>query len=157
MTSILERRRIEAEFAKAIYDAMAAEIGREKARRILSDAVITLARATGAQFRAKEQGPTGLESFAALLPLWQADDALEIEYLEKGEKRLAFNVTRCRYSEMYKAMGVGELGDALSCNRDGEFCTGYDPRIKLTRTQTIMKGAPHCDFRYEIEDEPKKA
>ena len=45
-------------------------------------------------------------------------------------------------------MGLGDIGDILSCNRDGAFCEGYDPRIKLTRTQTIMGGASHCDFRY---------
>jgi hypothetical protein len=45
-------------------------------------------------------------------------------------------------------MGLGEIGDIVSCNRDGAFCKGYDPRIALTRTQTIMSGASHCDFRY---------
>jgi len=25
---------------------------------------------------------------------------------------------------------------------------GFGPDIKLTRTQTIMQGADHCDFRY---------
>jgi hypothetical protein len=28
---------------------------------------------------------------------------------------------------------------------------GYDPKLKLTRTQTIMGGASHCDFRYRRE------
>ena len=48
-------------------------------------------------------------------------------------------------------MGLGGLGDILSCDRDGAFCEGYDPRIELTRTQTIMGGASHCDFRYRAE------
>jgi hypothetical protein len=26
---------------------------------------------------------------------------------------------------------------------------GFDPDIKFTRTQTIMQGASHCDFRYK--------
>ena len=66
-----------------------------------------------------------------------------------------FNVRRCRYAETYRAMGLGEIGDILSCNRDGAFCEGYDPRIKLTRTPTIMKGASHCDFRYRSSSEPE--
>jgi hypothetical protein len=45
-------------------------------------------------------------------------------------------------------MGLGEIGDIVSCNRDGAFCKGYDPRIALTRTQTIVSSASHCDFRY---------
>ena len=47
-------------------------------------------------------------------------------------------------------MGLGAIGHLLSCNRDGAFCTGYDDRIRLERTQTIMEGASHCDFRYRL-------
>jgi hypothetical protein len=43
------------------------------------------------------------------------------------------------------------LGAVLSCNRDGVFCEGYDPKLKLERTQTIMGGATHCNFRYRYE------
>jgi hypothetical protein len=49
-------------------------------------------------------------------------------------------------------LGLAEIGGPLSCNRDGAFREGYDPRLKLTRTQTIMEGADHCDFRYRLED-----
>ncbi len=73
--------------------------------------------------------------------------------LAESAGRFDFNVRRCRYSEMYREMGLAEIGDLLSCGRDGAFCTGYNPAIKLTRTQTIMAGASHCDFRYEIEAE----
>ena len=64
---------------------------------------------------------------------------------------------RCRYAEMYREMGLGHIGHLLSCNRDGVFCTGYDPRIKLERTQTLMQGATHCDFRYRFETEDQLA
>ena len=56
--------------------------------------------------------------------------------------------TRCRYAEIYRDLGLGALGAFLSCNRDGAFCEGYDSRLELTRTQTIMSGAWHCNFRY---------
>ena len=80
--------------------------------------------------------------------MWTKDDALTIEVLEDKPGVFDFNVKRCRYAETYRAMGLGAIGELLSCNRDGAFCEGYDPRIKLTRTQTIMGGASHCDFRY---------
>jgi hypothetical protein len=48
-------------------------------------------------------------------------------------------------------MGLGEIGHLLSCQRDGTFCEGYDDRIKLKRTQTIMQGATHCDFDYTFK------
>jgi hypothetical protein len=36
----------------------------------------------------------------------------------------------------------------LSCNRDYALIEGFNADIALTRTQTIMQGASHCDFRY---------
>ena len=150
---ILEQRRIEAAFAKGIYEEMAAELGRERAKAILSRAVVKLAKQTAAEM-AKEApgGQPSLEHFIALQPLWTKGDALRIETLRKDAKHYDFNVTRCRYAEMYKAMGIAELGAVLSCNRDGAFCEGYDPKLKLERTQTIMGGATHCDFRYRMEE-----
>ncbi|WP_019647186.1 L-2-amino-thiazoline-4-carboxylic acid hydrolase [Novispirillum itersonii] len=150
MTTILEQRRIEAAFAKKIYDVLEADLGTETARRLLGKAVIDAARAAGAEFADKAGGPTDLLAFADLLSLWQKDDALAIDWLTVEPGVLDFNVTRCRYAETYRELGVGEIGDLLSCNRDGEFCTGYDPRMQLTRTQTIMGGASHCDFRYTL-------
>jgi hypothetical protein len=34
------------------------------------------------------------------------------------------------------------------CAADFTMADGYDPDVRLTRTQTIMQGASHCDFRY---------
>ena len=146
---ILTQRRIEAAFAKGVYEEMARELGADTAKRILSSAVIKMAHATAAEM-AKEApgGKTDLDSFRALKPLWTAKDALETETVKSTDTEYNFNVVRCRYAEMYRAMGLAELGAVLSCNRDGAFCEGYDPKLKLRRTQTIMGGATHCDFRY---------
>lgn len=67
--------------------------------------------------------------------------------------RYDYDVHRCRYAEMYQAMGLGEIGHLLSCNRDEVFIVGYDPSVSLTRTQTIMGGAPCCDFRYRLKEQ----
>src|SRR5581483_5935867 len=145
---ILTQRRIEAAFAKGIYEEMARELGDETAKRILANAVRKMARATAAEM-AKEapEGKTSLDSFRALKSLWTAEDALQTDTVKSTDTEYHFDVVRCRYAEMYREMGLAELGGILSCNRDGVFCEGYDPKLKLRRTQTIMSGASHCDFR----------
>jgi hypothetical protein len=145
---ILTQRRIEAAFAKGIYDEMQAELGEAEAKRILSSAVIKLAKQTAATMAKDAPNGPSLASFLAILPRWTAEDALQMDVLKSNDSELHFNVTRCRYAEMYRAMGLADLGAVLSCNRDGAFCEGYDPRLKLERTQTLMGGASHCDFRY---------
>jgi hypothetical protein len=36
----------------------------------------------------------------------------------------------------------------VHCNRDHAMIDGFNPDLKLTRTQTVMEGASHCDFRF---------
>jgi L-2-amino-thiazoline-4-carboxylic acid hydrolase len=153
---ILARRRIEAAIIAPIYDEMRKAVGEAKAREILRSAIRRAAIEAGAEMAGRAPGGADLESFKAIQRLWTKDDALVIEVLDDRPGVFDFNVKRCRYAETYRAMGLGDIGDILSCNRDGAFCEGYDPRIKLTRTQTIMGGASHCDFRYR-SDPPQQA
>lgn len=147
---ILTQRRIEAAFAKGVYDEMKAELGEETAQRILSNAVIKLAKQAAAEMaKQAPDGKANLDSFRAIQPRWTAEDALRIDVVKSTASEFNFNVTRCRYAEMYRAMGLADLGALLSCNRDGAFCEGYDSQLKLQRTQTLMGGATHCDFRYQ--------
>jgi len=91
-------------------------------------------------------GGNSLAHFRKSLVHWTKGHALEIDVLDEGEKVFAFNVTRCRYAEMYRELGIPQLGPILSCSRDFALIEGFSPRIRLTRTQTLMGGAPFCDF-----------
>ncbi|RDL48276.1 hypothetical protein BLJAPNOD_04551 [Ensifer sp. M14] len=150
---ILARRRIEAGIIAPIYEAMREEIGEERAQAILDKAVSQAAIEAGKAFAAKTPGGTNLRTFQELQDLWTQDDALTIEVTKATDDEFHYNVKRCRYAETYREMGLGHIGHLLSCNRDGVFCTGYDPRITLERTQTVMQGASHCDFRYRLNAE----
>ena len=80
---------------------------------------------------------TKAPAFARCLDRWSEAGALEIDVLEQSADRLSFNVTRCRYAEMYRALGLGDLGSSLSCQRDFSLIEGFNPAIELSRTQTI--------------------
>lgn len=82
---------------------------------------------------------------------WKRGDALEMDVLAQSGEEYAFNVTRCRYAELYRALGIAEVGALLSCNRDFSLIEGFNPDIELTRTQTIMQGASHCDVRFALK------
>jgi hypothetical protein len=150
--SMLEKRRIEAEMLKEVYDVLVARHGKDEAREIIRLAVANSAITQGKTFRARYDHEPDLEDFASHLHLWEKDNALERDLLHKSPDRLEYNITRCEYAKMYRDMGLGEIGHLLSCNRDGSFCIGYSKNIKLTRTQTLMQGASHCDFRYRRVD-----
>lgn len=150
--SMLAKRRIEAEILGHVYEVLKASHGKEDAMRIIGEAVRRSAIEQAQRFaRETPQGPS-LQRFVALSRLWQQEDALRIEVQRSTGSEYDFDVVRCRYAEMYREMGLGEIGHLLSCQRDGSFCEGYDPKLKMKRTQTIMQGASHCDFRYTYED-----
>lgn len=135
-----------------IYAEMVAQVGEEKAAKILDAAIRKAAIAEGREFAAKARGgKTSMADFIKLYENWTADGALEMKVIEASDTRFDFDITRCRYAETYKEMGLGKIGHLLSCNRDGTFCQGYDPAITLERKQTIMEGAPCCTFRYRYE------
>lgn len=148
---ILERRRIEAMILKHVYDVISERSGKAEAEAVIGETCSRSAIEQGRHLAEDLGRAPDLEDFAAIMPNWTREDALEIEPLEMTADRMDFNVTRCRYAEMYREMGLGEIGHLLSCNRDGDFCIGYNPEIELTRTQTIMQGASHCDFRYRMK------
>jgi hypothetical protein len=152
---ILEQRRIEANIIKPIYEEMVASLGKAAAQRILGAAIRKAAIQQGREMAAEQGGELGLTGFVALRERWTRGGALETREIAVSDTGYDYDVTRCRYAEMYREMGLGEIGHLLSCNRDGTFCQGYDPRIRLTRTQTIMEGASHCDFRYRFEPDAK--
>lgn len=151
--SLLQRREIEARIVGPLLRAFAAEVGEEKTLEVTRNVIGALAREGGADL-ARSLGAATLDAFAQCLDRWREGGALEIEVLEQSPERLSFNVTRCRYAEMYRALGLAELGSSLSCMRDFALVEGFNPAIRLCRTQTIMEGASHCDFRFSASPEP---
>jgi predicted ArsR family transcriptional regulator len=146
---VLVRREVEARLLAPLIDALAAEFGRERVIAVVRDAIVEIARRQGSEL-AQAMSGASLAAFAESLRHWTADDALEIEVLQQTAEALDFNVTRCRYAELYRALGIAELGTVLSCNRDGALIEGFNPEVEFSRTQTIMQGAPFCDFRYRL-------
>lgn len=148
----LVKRKIQAEVIGPIYTEMVSALGEDRAKEILDQAIRKAAIHEGEYFASRApDGKTSMADFIKLYDLWTHDDALQIEVLKKSDTEFDFDVTRCRYAESYKAMGLGHIGHLMSCNRDGTFCQGYDPKITLQRDHTIMAGAPRCTFRYRYQ------
>ena len=146
---VLRRRLIEARVLAPVLDALGTRFGRDQVLAVARDVIVALAREQGEEL-AQAVGGCSLRHFEGTLDRWQADDALQITVRESTPDRFAFDVTRCRYAEMYRELGIPELGAILSCNRDAALIGGFNPDVAMTRTQTIMGGASHCNFVYTL-------
>ena len=151
---VLKRREIEARILAPIIDRLGDEFGQERVRDLAAEVIIDVAKSQGAAM-AEMLGGNDLSFFADSLEAWTRGGALELEVVEQTDTKFAFNVTRCKYAEMYRDLGDADLGARMSCNRDGTMVEGFNPDITFTRTQTIMSGASHCDFVYELPESEK--
>jgi hypothetical protein len=149
--SLIERRVIEAQAIAPLIIAFGKEVGLEKAKAIVQRNNEEASREYGRRCAATV-GSNTMADLAKEVASWGEGGVLEEEVLEHNERTYAFNVTRCLYVERYEVLGVRKFGYCLSCCRDNPFVEGFNSKIKFKRTQTIMEGAPYCDFRYTLED-----
>lgn len=148
--SLLQRRGIEAEVLIPLIRRLESELGREQAHRIARETIEEISREQGAAV-ASARGRNDLAGFREVKDSWGgAGGDLTIETLRDDEETLHFNVTGCRFAEMYRRLGAPDLGFLLSCSRDFTLSEGYSEQLHLERTQTIMEGAAFCDFRYRL-------
>ena len=148
--SLLSRREIEARLIAPLLEAFSDEFGRDVTIKIARRTINQMAEEQGQQLAA-QSGSQGIQEFAGVIESWTRDGALELDMIESNTERLAFNVNRCQYAEMYASMGCQELGTLLSCSRDYAFAAGFNPDIELVRTRTIMDGDRYCDFRFKLK------
>lgn len=144
---VLTRREVEARILIPVINALGDAFGHDDVLAVVRDTIVKIAREQGAAL-ARQMGGKSLKQFVDSLAYWTRDQALEIDVLEESDDELFFNVTRCRYAELYESLGIREIGTRFSCTRDFALIEGFNPDISLERTQTIMEGAEYCDFRY---------
>ena len=150
LIGVLTRREVEARILAPMINAMSKEFGPEKVLKVVRDAIVSIARGQGAELN-RTVGGNSLAHFEKTLKFWTKDDALDIEVIERTDDAFYFDVKHCAYADMYARLGIAELGCSLSCARDFALIEGFNRNITLRRTQTIMEGAPFCDFRYQLK------
>src|SRR6202043_989153 len=150
---LIQQAKIQAQVLVPLVKALQAELGEERANALVRKALGDIYRRFGEEFwRTKNEQNLG-KVMASAFATYARDDALDYRVIEQSQDAFAFDVTGCRYAEFYQELGEPELGFLLVCSADFALAEGFGPDIKLTRTQTIMQGAGHCDFRYKRSKE----
>jgi hypothetical protein len=147
----IEKRAIEALAIVPVIKAVSQRIGQDEALAILQEINQQEAFQRGRRMAA-ELERNGIEELVEEVAGWGRGGVWEMNVLEHTSTTYFFNVTRCPYFEKYRALGLAEFGVGLSCCRDEPFARGFNPRLRLVRTKTIMEGADYCDFRYYLDD-----
>jgi hypothetical protein len=158
--SVIEQAKIQAQVLVPLVKALQAELGEARANALVRKALGDLYRGFGEEFwKAKNSTNNKADlgkAVASAFKTYARDDALAYDIIEQTQDAFAFDVTRCAYAEFYKALGEPELGFLLVCTADFATADGFGADVRLTRTQTIMQGASHCDFRYRRDERGSK-
>jgi hypothetical protein len=145
--SHLQKRKIEARALLPFIAVCRDKFGDAATREVIADAITATAAKEGAQWAERFGGDVaGLRKLAETV--WGNGGGLDLEVVDETADRLAFNVTRCRYAEFYKELGLQDLGVLIHCNRDRAMVAGFAGDVELERSQTIMQGGGCCDFRF---------
>jgi len=152
---MIATRAAQAGLAARIWKVLNEKSGPEAADAILAEAIRRDAEAAGASFARLAPEKPSLQHFATVLTRWQEDNALVVKDVILTEFCLSFVVTDCLYARAYADMALPQgLGFILSCSRDEPFAWGYSPCLSMTRSQTIMQGAPACMFTFHWNKRP---
>jgi L-2-amino-thiazoline-4-carboxylic acid hydrolase len=146
---VIEQAKIQAQVLVPLVKALQVELGEQRANDLVRRALGDIYRRYGEEFwRTRSEKNVG-KVMASAFATFARGDALDYQVREQSQDVLAIDVTGCRYAEFYKELGEPELGFLLVCSADFLMAEGFGPDITLTRTQTIMQGASHCNFRYK--------
>lgn len=148
---LIEQVKVQAQVLVPLVKALQAELGEERANAIVRKALGDLYRSYGEKWWRTQGARRPEERMACAFEMFAAADALKYDVVRKAPDAFDVNVTECRYAEFYKKIGAPELGFLLTCSADFSHAEGFGASVQLTRTQTIMQGASHCDFRYALK------
>ena len=148
---LIEQVKIQAKVLIPLVKALQTALGEQRANEIVRGALGDLFRKFGEQWWRTRRSTDLGENMASVIEVFAAPDALDYKVIGQTADAFEIDVTGCRYAEFYKALGVPELGFLLTCSGDFAMAEGFGGEVQLVRTQTIMQGASHCDFRYSFK------
>jgi len=154
MIPLLDELKIQAQILVPIINELRTELGKKEADELAGKAIRPHVRSVYHKIGERKSG----SPFEKWEKVWEEirpriGDDVEREYIKNDDSARESNVKRCRFAEFFKEIGEPELGKMLMCDFDYYIAEIGAPVISLTRTQTIIEGADHCDFRYCFKKE----
>ena len=149
--SLLDKTRMQAQVLVPVLRALRAELGKDKAEAIVTQALRDWSKQL---FAAIGDGIEGSprRKWATIQDPWGEVSGREVEVtvLRQDKEALDMDVTRCRFADFFRSLGEPELGALLICHADFDIAAAGEGEVSLERAQTLMQGAPSCTFRYKF-------
>jgi len=76
---------------------------------------------------------------------------LTLKVVEDTPEAYEVKSTEGLWAQTFREKGAAEIGYALQCHRDYADCQGFNPKMTLTRSKTLMQGDDCCNHRFVWE------
>ncbi len=135
-----------------VLQGLAKELGEDRFLNALKKVASECALKAG-QDRARRLPRNDLAAFtgSGSEPSHFAKHVLTREIVEDTPHAFELKVTECLWAKTFREIGAGDIGYLLLCHTDYADCQGFNPRITLTRSKTLMQGDDCCDHRFVWE------
>jgi len=129
-----------------LLDGLADRFGEEEVLAVIDTIIAVNCRRDWTRI-GKESENNSLDAF--IQKLWGPLKDIGFEYsVEKTGNQTKFCVTKCSMYDLARSIGAEKWFYHLVCLTDEHTVTGFNSRIKFSRTRTLMQGHPHCDHCY---------
>jgi hypothetical protein len=78
-------------------------------------------------------------------------NVLTSQIVEDTPQAFEIKVTECLWAKTYRDANAADLGYLLSCYGDYASARGFNSKMRMIRTKTLMQGDAFCNHRYIIE------
>lgn len=137
--------KIESRVMIPVIKALEVEFGKEKVHAIVGKAIAE-SYADFVSTRIKDRNTHPVETSQGF------DYPVESEVVEHTDTSYFVNYTQCAFADYFRKIGEPEIGALLTCGMDFAVEKKLRPNWEFRRTQTLMQGAPYCDFRWKLKD-----
>jgi predicted ArsR family transcriptional regulator len=100
---------------------------------------------------AEKNGNNSIDELIKLL--WEPlkNEGFQYEVVEKNEAGVQLKCTYCPIVDLAKHFGITKEGLHMFCQNDFYIAEGFNPKIGLKRTKTLMEGHDCCDHFYYVK------
>ena len=153
LTPFMQRVRSQVEVLVPLLRHLRAELGEVKANELVYPALREAMKEWIVEI-ASSDSDNPVENFKRTSDTFETmyDGDVEYETLRDDDERWDLDMYACRYADLFRQLDEPELGTILVCEMDDHIADLAAPAVKMSRTQTIMKGGTHCPFRYCFGD-----
>jgi hypothetical protein len=130
-----------------VLQALAHSLGEETFLELLKEASLVDALRSGQADAAARAPANDFATFNAWAkapdPFWK--HVLTYRIVRDTPQVFEICVTECLWAKTFREIGAEKIGFLLICNPDQAYCQGFNPRISLRRSRTLMQGDDLCD------------